>query len=63
MRSALDESQVPVAVYEFVAYTFDLIEGGDLCAIAAAFTFGREDLLPQVFQRIVEELDFESSGD
>ena len=32
------------------------------CAIAAAFTFGREELLPDVFQRIVDELNVEISG-
>ena len=42
--------------------TFGFIEGGNLCAIASAFTFGREDLLPAVFQRIVDELNVAAGG-
>ena len=29
---------------------------------AAAFTFGREDLLPDVFRKIVEQVDRDSAG-
>ena len=47
---------------QFVRRTFDYIDGGNLCAIASAFTFGREDLLPAVFQRIVDELNVEAGG-
>ncbi len=50
------------AIRRFVGHTFAVIEGGDLCTIAAAFTFGREDLLPDVFQRIVERLGAGSQG-
>jgi len=60
--SALEESQAPPAVQSFVGQTFKVIERGDLCEIAAAFTFGREELLPGVFQRIVELLNRQSEG-
>ena len=42
--------------------TFDVIELGSLWSLASAFTFGREDLLPALFQRIVDELDVEAAG-
>ena len=45
-----------------MSHTFDVIESGDLCRVAAAFTFGREDLLPEVFQKIVAELDTQVGG-
>jgi hypothetical protein len=46
----------------FVRQTFDIIDGGNLIAIASTFTFGREDLLPAVFQRIVNKLNVEAGG-
>ncbi len=56
VESALEASAAPAEVREFVEQTFSVIRGGNLCAIASAFTFGREDLLPDVFQQIVAEL-------
>src|SRR5262249_24410993 len=56
VSAALGSPELPECVRRFFRQTFDLIEGGNLCAIASAFTFGREDLLPAVFQRIVDEL-------
>lgn len=57
ISSALDVAHVPQDVRGFVEYTFSLIAENDLCVIASAFTFGREDLLPDVFQKIVDEID------
>jgi len=53
---------VPGCVERFVRQTFDLIERGNLWSLASAFTFGREDLLPALFQRIVDELNVEADG-
>jgi hypothetical protein len=55
--AALAAVGVPGCVERFVRQTFDLIERGSLWSLASAFTFGREDLLPALFQRIVDELD------
>lgn len=64
--SSLDEvlrgAEVDDAVRAFVRHTFAVIESGDWCAVAATFTFGREDLLPDVFQKIVDQLDAETGG-
>jgi hypothetical protein len=62
VSAALAAPAVPACARRFVQQTFRIIEGGDLCAIASAFTFGREDLLPAVFQRIVDELNVEANG-
>ena len=59
---ALESSEVPECARRFVQRTFAIIEGGNLCAIASAFTFGREDLLPSVFQCIVDELNVKANG-
>lgn len=60
--AALSACDVPAPARRFVQKTFEIIQSGDLRAIAAAFTFGREDLLPDVFQRIVDELNQEAGG-
>jgi hypothetical protein len=62
IAAALDSPGVPECARHFVRRTFDIIESGNICAIASAFTFGREDLLPAVFQRIVDELNVEAGG-
>jgi hypothetical protein len=53
---------VPAAARHFVQQTFKIIESGNLCAIASAFTYGREELLPDVFERIVDRLNVEAGG-
>lgn len=60
VREATDP--LPRYIRDFVRSTFATIEQGDPCAVAATFTFGREDLLPHVFQQIVQHIDFHSSG-
>lgn len=53
---ALTEAQAPASVREFVETTFDIINSGQPHAVAAAFTFGREDLIPAMFRQLVGEL-------
>ena len=62
VASALTTANVGEVVIRFVSQTFRFIESNDTCAIASAFTFGREDLLPSVFRKIVEELNSEADG-
>jgi len=51
---ALRKVEVSDAVYDFVSYTFEIIERGNVHEIAAAFTFGREDVIPEMFLEIVK---------
>jgi Protein of unknown function (DUF3050) len=44
---------VPGPAAEFVRLTWGLIEGAPVHAQAAAFAFGREDLIPDMFQQVV----------
>jgi hypothetical protein len=62
VSAALESPAVPEGSRRFVRQTFAVIEEGNLAAVASAFTFGREDLLPAVFQRIVDELNVEAEG-
>jgi hypothetical protein len=62
VAAALESPGVPQIVRPFVRQTFAIIDGGNVYSIASAFTFGREDLLPAVFQRIVDELNVAAGG-
>ena len=50
----------PAEARQFVDTTFELIRSGSLGAQAAAFTFGREDVIPDMFRSLVRELDGKS---
>lgn len=56
VRTALGDPAVPRGVAEFVASTFAVIETGGAHRIAAAFAFGREDVIPDMFRRLVKGL-------
>ena len=53
---------LPPAVRSFVTYTFDLITTAPVHVQAAVFTFGREDLIPDMFLALVTDLDKQFPG-
>jgi hypothetical protein len=57
VAEALEHAGVPVAVAAFVGQTFEVIERGLPHEIAAAFTYGREDLIPEMFTHLVHGLE------
>src|SRR5258708_8443362 len=57
MDQALEQATLPKSVGEFVRGTFVLLAHGRMHEIAAAFTYGREDLLPDLFGELVARLD------
>jgi hypothetical protein len=60
VASALAGNKGPAAA--FVRDTFGVLEQGRLHATAAAFTFGREDLIPAMFTGFVRSLDRDLDG-
>jgi hypothetical protein len=54
---------VPPAAREFVETTFQIIHEGSSAAQAAAFAFGREDAIPDMFRSLIRQLNLEMSGD
>lgn len=60
VQDALEISGAPDAAQQFVQNTFDIINSGKSFLQAAVFTFGREDLIPQMFLSFVHELHAQS---
>lgn len=61
--SDLNLPKVNTAIDSFLATTFDILNSGEPHKIAAAFTFGREDLIPDMFTAIVNDLSKEHKLD
>ncbi len=52
----------PTEARAFVRSTFRVITQGSVAAQAAAFTFGREDMIPDLFRGFIRELNAELAG-
>ena len=55
-KLALRQSQAPEGAKEFVFETLEIVDRGNASEMAAVFTFGREDLIPDMFIEIVKNL-------
>jgi hypothetical protein len=53
--AALEQVAVPTFVAQFVQFTFQTIATQEPARIAAAFTFGREDVIPDMFLAIIDQ--------
>jgi Protein of unknown function (DUF3050) len=52
VEEALGNPAIPRAAATFVEVTFSLIGSGQLPAVAAAFAFGREEVIPEVLRNL-----------
>jgi len=59
---SLNVPGIPAAVRRFVSFTFDILDRQDTAVMASVFTFGREDLIPDMFHGLVRELDHSFPG-
>ena len=57
IRKQIAASNVPPAAKSFMDYTFRIIGENKPHTLAAVFTFGREDLIPDMFTSLVGDLD------
>ena len=58
---AIEKVDLPIVVKEFMDYTFEVINTNKNHIIASVFTFGREDLIPDMFIEIVKKLSNEKN--
>jgi len=59
VKEAAQKLGVKPAVQEFINFTFSVIDSKQAHIIAAAFTFGREDLIPDMFLEIIKNEEAE----
>lgn len=57
VTEALENTAIPEGARQFVAFTFSVIDRNRPHEIAAAFTYGREDLIPDLFIELVRNLN------
>lgn len=51
----IEESSLNEAVKAFMQFTFGIIQSQEAHKVAAAFTFGREELIPDMFLEIIDQ--------
>jgi len=56
IKYALEDMDIPKTAKKFMDFTFDTIAAGKPHLMAAVFTFGREDLIPDMFISLIKEL-------
>jgi hypothetical protein len=54
--TTLDLTKIPAGVREFVTHNLEVAQGGHIVEVAASFFFGREKLIPPMFQTMVDTL-------
>jgi hypothetical protein len=56
VQDAIEGAQLPKQVKDFLQFTFDISFNAPLHVKAAVFTFGREDLIPSMFMKILDKI-------
>jgi hypothetical protein len=56
VSDALGQTNLPAGVAPFVGKTIELAQSAEVHRIASAFTYGREDVIPCMFQQMVRSL-------
>lgn len=62
LNQALKTLDIDHRIIDFLNYTFEIIATQESHKIAAAFTFGREDIIPDMFTALVKDLNQQPSS-
>jgi len=62
VADSLEKANAPESAKEFVNATFNILDSAPSHVVAAMFTFGREEVIPDMFRSIVKELDNSLKG-
>ena len=61
IENDIDKLDIKEYIKEFLKFTFSVIKGGKIHEVASVFTFGREDLIPDIFIPLIEGINSENN--
>ena len=62
ISESLKKSNAPKAASNFVNGTFKILNNAKVHEVASVFTFGREEIIPEMFREIIREIDNSKHG-